>query len=126
MRDQCPTNKRVSKTRTYSVQVSTTVTRSNCVHCRADTYAGWFDALPIQYDRHSLSQIGELTALLRGLRTFVLIDGHTHKRKGFSIREHPFPSFGELIREHRCGTPIQDNELRTVERVVVRDDKPDF
>lgn len=112
---------------TWVAQPTSTPTPTTCVDCGADILEGWFDTLKCRYDPQPLSQLGEALALLGGARTFLLIDTHIHRRRAHTIKAFPYPRFGELLREHRCGAVLMDAEKRAhVKHVTKVDEQPDF
>lgn len=113
--------------RPWTAAPATYPTRGVCGRCRAPVLGGWFDALEIRYDDAPLTPIGELYALLQGLRTFQLCEPHVYRRRADMIRTVPTPALGIVVREHGCGKPLTDAEIKTIEKAVdYSNPLPDF
>lgn len=79
-----------------------------CRGCRKPILSGWYRGDPITLDRASLTPLGELAALLLGLRTYHAVGSNLYRRGAHTIRDEPNPSYGGIHRAHHCGKTPPD------------------
>lgn len=79
--------------------------RARCGFCRRDVFSGYASGIHTLYDIYELTQVGELEALLRGLRTYHANHPNFDRRTAFMIRNYPKPRMGFIVREHYCAVP---------------------
>jgi hypothetical protein len=76
-----------------------------CRSCGTRILVAYYDAMPRYWDRPALTPVGELDALLRGLRTWHVVGTEVYQRRAHSITEEPAPIYGDIHRDHKCGIP---------------------
>ncbi|WIF20524.1 hypothetical protein SEA_JFLIX2_33 [Rhodococcus phage Jflix2] len=87
--------------------------KSKCGRCGRVVLAGAVFGLDTRFDPYLLNQLGEVDALLQGLRTFYAHHPTFAHRTTSMIRREPIPKMGYIIREHRCDVADPPPHLQT-------------
>lgn len=82
-----------------------------CPTCAAPILVGWINENVIAVDAPTLNLVGEVNALLAGLRTYEVSGFGIARRLAEIIKMIPSPVITDVHRQHRCGIPpVRDDE----------------
>lgn len=100
-------------------------TRWKC-QCGSPVLSGIHESWSVLLDPEPVSQFGELEALLTGRRTYILTDEHIYRRNRCSIARDPTGTWGNIHREHRCGSSAMQPASRRADTIAGESDDCPF
>ncbi|MBO0879943.1 MAG: hypothetical protein J2P17_06160 [Mycobacterium sp.] len=81
-----------------------------------------YNAMPLYLDDMPLTELGELDAVLNGVKTFSVYGSNLIRRTPAEIEQFPNPIGGQILREHRCRVPVPAVLTRQVDKRYAGDD----
>lgn len=78
---------------------------NRCYKCGKAILSATHDALPIHLDPQALTTLGEISALVGGVKTWFISNENVFYRNAWSIRTSPTGLGGDIVQEHRCDRP---------------------
>lgn len=84
---------------------------TRCPTCRADIWEALHDAHTIRVTPEPLNQIGELSTLITGRKTYLRIADRLIRRTARHITDRPTPILGTIHTTHHCGQPPDPSHL---------------